>query len=128
MEVHFQSTAASTGNTIVVRSKHRDWSAVWCGADRAESGSTIHVEIEIPDPTAWSDATFADGTSTGIWDSDGTTILCGRIDHIFDDNVIALDLRPGLVLLEMVGTPPVPPPTGFLQFAPRSVSIYPTGC
>ena len=126
MRITLQSPATHAGEKVTVRSSHGEWPAIWQGEDGTATGSDVDVEVEIADPVSWSNVSVTSSEEPGISRSGDRLLICGRIDNLFDDDVIALNLQPGLVLVEMEGTRPRIRAGNFITISSGDISIYPT--
>lgn len=118
--------AVRSGDEIVVAASGSSWPAIWRGESAIAIGTVIDVELEIDELISWDRIVPVRDCWTGVNANRGNLTVCGEIKSISDD-VIAVDLRPGLVLVGVQGETPPMNPGELISFFPRSISLYPTG-
>jgi hypothetical protein len=87
----------------------------------------LDVELEIADPVPWGSVVIIKCGVAEVSESSGVLTVSGQIKALEADDVVALDVRLGIILVEMVGQRPTIRIGDFISFAPRDVTIYPTG-
>ncbi|MBF6177441.1 hypothetical protein [Nocardia otitidiscaviarum] len=115
---------AYPGQMTAVRSRSGDWTAVWKGESTARKGDTYSIELQIEGFSLGATA-GTESESVGIKTSGDRTIVCGLVSVIYDDGVLALDLAPGIVLID----PVIPPDVQIGQriwVSPHTLAIFPT--
>lgn len=127
MLVTLGNSALKTGDVVVVNSHGGVWSATWRGDCSADAGESVDVEISIEEPISVWEVMRAGGAISGISTVGGCLIVCGEIITVSDDGVVAVDLHPGLVLIEVEGSGPPLRVGELIGFSPRTIEIVPTG-
>lgn len=103
------------------------WTATWQGEFGANAGSALDVEFEVGDPVPWGSVTTTEDGVAGVSECGGVLTVTGRTTDLTADDVLALDVQPGIILVEMAGPRSAIHIEDFISFAPGEVSIYPTG-
>lgn len=127
MQVTLTTSVSRDGDGVVVRSSSGEWPAVWRGEFNVEARATIDVEIEIAEPISWASVVRAEGDTTGIRVVGPQVTICGVVKTVSDDDVISVDLQPGVVLVEMDGMGPTVEVGDLIRFSPRLIELFPTG-
>ncbi|TQF65808.1 hypothetical protein FK531_20505 [Rhodococcus spelaei] len=127
MLITLRSPARTPGDEVVVRADGGDWRAIWRGASSVDGGATLDVEVEVTDPVSWGGVDVAQDGVAGISGKRGTATVCGQVMSVADDGVVALDVRPGLLLVEFDGVRPLIRVGDFITFDAGELLIYPTG-
>ncbi|WP_306359081.1 hypothetical protein [Nocardia sp. CC227C] len=116
---------AHPGEPVSVHSQSGDWTAIWRGGSIEHRGRKFQVEVDIEDVDTWS-TRDAESEFIGIKTTGGRTIVCGLVSVAYDDGTVALDLKPGVVLIDQDFASNVR--TGQrICLACRVMEVYPTG-
>jgi hypothetical protein len=120
-------TDMPTGTSCMVRSRSGDWPAVWAGRNPGVEGVQYDVEIELGDEVSEVHVYDSDAPKEGIYLKDGQLMVCGTVTVVFDDGIVALDLKPGTLLLEASSPLPRLRVGQIACASPSEISVFPTG-
>ncbi|UGT57632.1 hypothetical protein [Nocardia asteroides] len=114
----------------IVRSSTGEWPAVWRGRGIVRSGKSCDVELEVDDDSSelhivQDDSPSGDAPPKGISVLEGRLIVCGTL-LVFDDGAAALDLEPGIVLLDSRLPAPDSDSARRAFISPVQIQIFPT--
>ncbi|MFG1774645.1 hypothetical protein ACGFIX_34130 [Nocardia salmonicida] len=120
-------TDMPTGASGMIRSRSGDWPAVWAGRNPGVAGVQHDVEIELGDEVSEIHVYDSNAPKEGIYMKNGLLMVCGTVTTVFDDGIVALDLKPGNLLLE-ASNPLATIRVGQVACAsPSEISVFPTG-
>ncbi|MFD3744039.1 hypothetical protein [Nocardia sp. NPDC058633] len=119
-------TDMPTGTSGMVRSRSGDWPAVWAGRNPGVAGVQYDVEIELGDEFSESHVYDSNAPKEGIYLKNGQLIVCGTVTTIFDDGIVALDLKPGNLLLEASNPLPTVRVGQVVCASLSEISVFPT--
>ncbi|WP_446221952.1 hypothetical protein ACTWPB_19075 [Nocardia sp. IBHARD005] len=115
------------GTSGMVRSHSGDWPAVWAGGNPGVAGVQHDVEIELGDEVSEIHVDDSDAPQEGIYLKDGQLMVCGTVTTVFDDGIVALDIKPGTLLLEASNPLPTLHVGQVVCASPSEISVFPTG-
>ncbi|MFC9472677.1 hypothetical protein ACFTS5_10815 [Nocardia sp. NPDC056952] len=115
-----------TGTSGMVRSHSGDWPAVWAGRNPGVAGVQYDVEIELGDEVSEIHVYDSGAPTEGIYLKDGQLRVCGTVTTVFDDGIVALDLKPGSLLLEASNPLPTIHVDQVACASLSEISIFPT--
>ncbi|MGW0326956.1 hypothetical protein [Nocardia sp. NPDC003183] len=119
-------TDMPTGTSGLVRSRSGDWPAVWAGRNPGVAGVQYDVEIELGDEVSEIHVYDSDAPEEGIYLKDGQLMVCCTVTTIFDDGIVALDLKSGNLLIEASNPLPTLRVGQVACASPSEISLFPT--
>ncbi|MFE9789642.1 hypothetical protein ACFYO7_30125 [Nocardia salmonicida] len=119
-------TDMPTGTSGIVRSRSGEWPAVWAGTNPGVAGVQYDVELELAEEVSEIHVYDSDAPQAGIYLNDGQLTVCGTVTTIFDDGIVALDLKPGNLLLEASNPLPTLHVGQVACISPSEISVFPT--
>ncbi|MFC9965047.1 hypothetical protein [Nocardia ignorata] len=120
-------TDMPTGKSGMVRSHGGEWPAVWVGTSPGVGGVQYDVEIEVDDEHSKIEVCGSNSPREGIYLKDEGLKVCGTVNTVYEDGIIALDLKPGNLLLEIQSQSSEMHVGQVVCVSPSVISIFPTG-
>ncbi|MFD6223300.1 hypothetical protein [Nocardia asteroides] len=109
-----------------VASGQGEWPATWRGSTTGLRGEVYDVEVDIGDQPLAVHRGAEAVPAEGVHLCDTRLVVCGVLT-LFDDGLIALDLKPGTVLVEPSGAVPSALSGTTVHVLPDHISIFPAG-
>lgn len=142
MEVVLTHGADHEGQVVRFTSAAAHGWGTWRGGGAAPGGP-VDVELEVDAPVTWADA-LAGGAGPArdpgvgpvgavlvgaepVEDAPVGAVLVGTVEEVEPDGVVALRVGPGLVLVELAGSPPPDPRGRAVRLHVPDVGLFPTG-
>lgn len=85
------------------------------------------MEIELGDELSEIHVYDSDAPIEGIYLKYGQLMVCGTVTTVFDDGIVALDLKPGRLLIEVSNSLPTIRVGQLACASPSEISLFPTG-
>ncbi len=118
----FVAKGAAAGSTALLGERGREWPAVWQGDDPAEPGREYDIEVDIDGVARWLPA---EPEWSGIAGVNGAVVVSGVVASV-DEDVFAVDLEPGLAVVDPVEDMPELRPGQRIRFAATSITVFPS--
>lgn len=96
--------------------------AIWRGAEQPTAGATYDVEIDVLGELEWGKRVNVDVRPQGMFPEG----LVGLVEDVDDESVV-LRVLASVVLLEVLGDPPLGVVGRHVLVSPEGVALYPTG-
>ncbi|MCP9620041.1 hypothetical protein FOH10_06595 [Nocardia otitidiscaviarum] len=114
---------AQPDEKVTVRFRNKEWVATWRGKTAVPKGSICQVELEVEEIDTWRNID-AEAELSGAGTAHNQPTLCGLVSTVYTDGVIALDLDPGVVLIDSESLSEVQKGQR-IQIVPHAVAIFP---